>query len=190
MTTKPLLAVALALTTATPALADRPFAITGFGGILLDDVWEDVFLNTKNLTFEKAYPIGIAGAIVLGEPIDGLRFEVEAQVVRYFGQQDHWEFNLPIVTARWSRFPWSQTLDTSVAYGLGLSWTSEKPALEIQNQGDTEQLLAYWMIEVDAALPMPDWRIVGRLHHRSPAYGLFGDEGGSNALVLGLRRQF
>jgi hypothetical protein len=29
-----------------------------------------------------------------------------------------------------------------------------------------------------------------RLHHRSPAFGLFGDEGGANALTLGVRYAF
>jgi hypothetical protein len=32
--------------------------------------------------------------------------------------------------------------------------------------------------------------VVGRLHHRSTAFGLFGEDGGANALVLGLRHRF
>ena len=174
----------------TPALADRPMSVSVFGGQTLDNVWEDVFFAPGDLNFESAGLVGIAGAIEVAEPFPGLTLELEAQLVRHFGDQDHWEVNLPVVTGRWSRFPWSETLDTSVAYGLGLSWTSEKPALEVRNEGDSEQLMAYWMIEIDAALPIENWRLVGRLHHRSPAYGVFGDEGGANALVLGLRRRF
>ena len=168
---------------------DRPlWAITGFGGNLLDDVWEDVFLNPGGLTFEKSYLVGLSVARHIGEPFPGLEFEIEGQVVRYFGGQRHWEFNGPLLTARWRRFPWS--LDTSVAFGIGPSIASETPALEVQNQGDSRPLMVYWMIEVDTELPVDNWRLVGRLHHRSPAYGTFGDDGGSNALVLGLRRTF
>jgi hypothetical protein len=183
-------ALAACIAVASPALADRPKAVTVFGGNLLDNVWEDVFLAPQDLTFEKSYIVGGAGSVVIAEPVEGLRLELEAQLVRHFGDQDHWEANLPILTARWSRFPWSDAFDMSAAYGLGLSWTSEKPVLEVQSEGDSEQLMAYWMIELDAALPVPDWRVVARLHHRSTAYGLFGDDGGSNALVLGMRRAF
>ena len=180
----------LALGAAGPALADLPRAVTVFGGPLLNNVWEDVFTDPGGLNVEEATLFGIAGSVGLTEPLQGLSIEAEGQLVRHFGDQDHWEVNLPIATARWSRFPWSGTLDTSAAFGLGLSWTSEKPALEVRNEGDSAQVMAYWMIEVDTALPVERWRLVGRLHHRSTAYGLFGEDGGGNALVLGLRRQF
>jgi hypothetical protein len=164
------------------------WAITGFGGVSLNNVWEDVFTAPQDLHFEEAYLAGVAVARVLGEPITGLSFEIEGQLVRHFGSQTHWEVNAPILTARWGLFPWA--LDTSVAFGLGLSLASETPQLEVENEGDSEAVMAYWMIEVDSELPAENWRIVGRLHHRSPAYGLFGDDGGANALVLGVRRQF
>lgn len=180
----------LALCAAEPALADLPRAVTVFGGPLLNNPWEDVFIDPGALHLEDATLFGIAGAVTLAQPLPGLSIEAEAQFVRHFGDQSHWEANLPIATARWSRFPWSGTLDTSAAFGLGLSWTSEKPALEVRNEGDSTQVMAYWMIELDTALPVEHWRLVGRLHHRSTAYGLFGDDGGANALVLGLRRQF
>jgi hypothetical protein len=168
--------------------AETRWAITGFGGISLDNTWEEVFVAPHDLRFQTAYLAGVALARDLGEPIEGLSFEVEAQIVRHFGSQTHWELNAPIITARWGRFPWS--LDTSVAFGLGLSVTSETPELEVKAEGDSQPLMAYWMIEVDSELPAENWRLVGRLHHRSPAYGLFGDDGGANALVLGVRRRF
>jgi hypothetical protein len=166
------------------------WAVTGFGGVTYRDKWEDTFLDPAGLTFEAPGLAGVALARRVAAPLDGLSVELEGQVVRHFGAQTHWEVNAPIVTARWSRFPWSRTLDSSVAFGLGLSLTSEKPAVEVANEGDSEQAMAYWMIEVDTELPAEDWRLVGRVHHRSPAYGLFGDDGGANALVLGLRRRF
>jgi hypothetical protein len=164
------------------------WAVTGFGGVSLNNVWEDVFTAPQDLHFEEAYLAGVSVARLLGEPVTGLSFELEGQLVRHFGSQTHWEVNAPILTARWGLFPWA--LDTSVAFGLGLSLASETPQLEVENEGDSEAVMAYWMIEVDSELPAENWRIVGRLHHRSPAYGLFGDDGGANALVLGVRRQF
>lgn len=167
-----------------------PRALTVFGGPLLDNRWEEVFTDPAGLTVEDSYLVGLAGSLRLAEPVPGLSLEIEAQIVRHVHGQSHWEANLPVATARWDRFPWSQTLDTSAAFGLGLSIASETPAREAANEGASEAVMAYWMIELDAALPAEDWRLVGRLHHRSTAYGLFGDDGGSNALVLGLRRRF
>lgn len=174
---------------AEPTALDQPtFAVTGFGGVSLDNSWEEVFIAPQDLRFEEAYLAGIALARDLGQPVTGLSFEIEGQLIRHFGSQTHWEVNAPILTARWGLFPWS--LDTTVAFGLGLSLASETPQLEVENDGDSRAVMAYWMIEVDSELPVENWRLVGRLHHRSPAYGLFGDDGGANALVMGLRRRF
>ncbi len=48
--------------------------------------------------------------------------------------QDHWEFNLPIV-ARWEAFPWDDVIDTSLAFGIGPSYASEIPKVEVANGG-------------------------------------------------------
>ena len=185
-----LAALALAASAPAVAVADTPHAVTAFGGALLDNVWEDVFLAPHDLRFEQSYLVGAALSTRLAEPAEGLSLEVEGQLVRHFGDQTHWEVNAPILTARWSRFPWDEALDTSAAFGLGLSWASEKPALEVENEGDSERLMAYWMIEIETETPVEHWSLIARLHHRSPAYGLFGDDGGANALALGLRRRF
>jgi hypothetical protein len=186
-----LAALAVALTAPAVAANEPPArAVTVFGGTQIANVWEDVFIAPWDIEFEDAHLVGIAGALRVAEPIRGLAVEVEVQLVRHFGDQDHWELNAPILTARWSRFPWSERLDTSAAFGLGMSFASEVPDLEKELEGDSSAVLPYWMIEIDSELPVEDWRLVGRLHHRSPAFGLFGEDGGSNALVLGLRRQF
>ncbi len=185
-----LVAVALAALAAVPALAERPpHAVTGFAGALIDAPWEEaaVFWDWD---FQSAYPVGIAASARLARPAPGLALEAELQLVRHFGDQDHWEVNAPVMTARWLAFPWSETLDTSAAFGLGLSFASEVPAAEVALEGESEQILAYWMIELDAGLPESPWRVAGRLHHRSTAFGAFGEDGGSNALVVGVKRLF
>lgn len=184
------LALAADATLASEGNARPAWAVTGFGGVTLDNDWHDVFLDPGRLRFQESYLAGAALSRRVAEPIPGLTLEVEGQLVRHFGDQDHWEVNAPILTARWGRFPWTETVDTTVAFVLGLSVASEVPAQEIENDGDSEEVMAYWMIELDTRLPAENWRLLGRLHHRSPAFGTFSEEGGANALVLGLRRQF
>jgi len=175
---------------AAPAIAERPpYAVLGFAGALVDTPWEEVGAFWA-WDFQPAYPVGVAASARLARPLPGLSLETEIQIVRHFGDQEHWEANLPVMTARWLDFPWSERLDTSAAFGLGLSFASEVPATEAALEGGSEQVLAYWMIAFDAGLPDRSWRLAARLHHRSTAFGTFGDEGGSNALVLGLKRLF
>jgi hypothetical protein len=183
-----LLAAAPAL--AAPPSEERPaYAATVFAGSLIDNTWEEAPLFW-DWDFQSSHLVGAAAAARLARPLPGLSLEAEAQLVRHFGDQDHWEVNAPVLTARWLAFPWSATLDTSAAFGLGLSLASETPQTEVALEGSSEALLAYWMVELDAGLPDSAWRVTGRLHHRSTAFGTFGDDGGSNALVLGVKRLF
>lgn len=172
-----------------PASETKPYAVAGFGGIMLDNNYEDVLVPSR-LEFEDSYLLGVAGSARVARPIDGLDIELEAQLVRHFHGQTHWELNAPIVTARWTIFPWDEYVDTSAAFGLGLSVTSETPRLEVQNEGESQPLMAYWMFELAFGLPPEDLELIARIHHRSTSYGLFGDEGGANALVLGVRHSF
>lgn len=81
--------------------------------------------------------------------------------------------------------------EMSVAGRLGLSYAIEFHAAEIDFEGETERLPVYWMLELGAVFPKMEARSVfGRLHHRSPAYGLFGDGGGASVLVFGVRYRF
>lgn len=174
---------------AAPPDESGPYAVAGFGGVLLDNDFQEVLVPTQ-LEVEGSYLVGIAGSARVVQPIDGLDLELEAQLVRHIHGQTHWEVNAPIAIARWTAFPWDAHLDTSVAFGLGLSITSETPRLEVLNEGESQPLMAYWLIELAFGLPPPHWELLARLHHRSTAYATFGDDGGANALVLGLRRRF
>ena len=109
--------------------------------------------------------------------------------MRHFGDQDHWEFNLPLI-ARWEKFSWNDVIDTSVAFGLGPSYASETPKEEVAMDGDSQQWLVYWMFELELGLPGSNWSGTFRLHHRSGAFGIVTDDGGSNVLAVGLKRHF
>ncbi len=170
------------------SVEDRAIAVAVFGGVLTNNNWEDVFvpwdLDTSDSTLA-----GFAISHGIGRIDPRFGFEIEGQVVHHFGDQDHWEFNLPVV-ARWKAFPWDDVVDTSVAFGIGPSYASEKPKVEVANRGDSQRWLVYWMAEIEVGPPDKDWSALFRLHHRSGAFGLVADEGGSNALVIGLKQRF
>ncbi len=167
---------------------DRPSAITGFGGLMTDNDWQESF-QPWTLNFRDSTVVGLAASHVIGRFDHRLGFEIEGQVVRHFGDQNHWEFNLPIIV-RWEAFPWDEVVDTSLALGIGPSYASEIPKVEAANTGGGDRLLVYWMVEIEAGPPDKGWSAIFRLHHRSGAFGLVAPEGKSNVLVIGLRQRF
>jgi hypothetical protein len=105
-----------------------------------------------------------------------------------------YEFNAYFVL-RWQNWPWNRYLPTSVAIGEGLSYASRVPEVEIGSStrgGDSKRVLNYLMGEITVAHPAyPEIQLVGRIHHRSGAYGAFGaGNAGSNTVGVGLRYHF
>lgn len=185
-------AVAATLMGAAPAFGSEiepgpPNALTAFGGWATDNDWGDFVLSPWDLSFSDAQVVGVAYSRRVWTPYERVSVEIEAQATKWFGDQDHWEFNLPVAVVRWRPLA---AFDASVAFGLGLSLAAETPALEAAQEGDSEAVMTYWAFEVETATPVENLRLVGRLHHRSTAFGTFGDEGGLNSLVIGLRRRF
>ena len=167
------------------------WAFTGYvGRITTVPAWHDIFTDPSGLEFADAY----LATVALARPLrryheGGLGLETEGQVVYNFGDQSHWEFNA-LIAARWYRFPWNNTLETTLSVGGGLSWASEVPEVEVQLEGSSEQLLLYGHLEMTFARPGSYWAGILRLHHRSGGFGLLADDGGMNALCLGLTRRF
>ena len=150
--------------------------------------WQHMVQSPFGSDYVDVYLLVGALARDYGSRFDGaLRLEAEGQLARYFGDQDHWEINAAPVVARWQRFPWSKSVATSFAFGLGLSYASELPPVEVELEGTSERLLVYWMAEITAGPPHGRWAVSLRLHHRSDAWGLLGEDGGMNALGLGFR---
>lgn len=120
-------------------------------------------------------------------------WELEGQIAKHYQGQHHEEFNALIVF-RWHQFPWHEAVNTNIAAGAGLSYATDTPDFELEkNNGKSQQLLGYLMFELALALPrLPQWAIIARVHHRSGAYGLFGNDirGASNALAFGLQYRF
>ncbi len=156
-----------------------------------EDRWENVFFNPLFSSYVDDYLLVAALSKRYALLWDGaLQLEAEGQVAYVFSDQHYWQLNAAPIVMRWQQFPWNHTVATSAAFGLGLSYATQLPELEVELEGASKQLLVYWVAELTAGPPEGSWALTLRLHHRSVAYGLFGDEGGMNALGLGVRYTF
>ena len=97
------------------------------------------------------------------------------------------------MVGRWLKFPWNDTVRTSIAAGEGISYASSIPKIEQERSPDkTAHLLNYLMLELELAPPDdPRWSVFTRIHHRSGVFGLYdGVSKGSNILAAGVRVRF
>jgi hypothetical protein len=171
------------------AVRAQDVSLALYAGWLTKEKWERAILPGGE--FADATIIVAAGSWTFTRFLDGkLSCELEAQVGKYFGDQDHWEFNLPILGLRWHRFPWDAYLATSFAWGIGPSYATEVPPVELETNDSSSRWLIYWYAELTVGPPGANWEVLMRLHHRSDGYGLVADDGGSNALCAGLRYHF
>lgn len=151
----------------------------------------------KNLQFdhefERAYISVLSMGTRLAQYRQSLNLEIEGQIGMHSGSQHHQEVNVAVVL-RWLAFPWDRYLDTSFAFGNGLSYATTDPVLEIENadNGQTAQWLYYILAEWAFSFRrLSQWEFFWRIHHRSGIYGLLADNNaGSNFAGLGLRRRF
>ena len=172
-------------------VANKDWSVTLYGAVMLDGNLVDASIFYTG--FEHSYFWVAALGKRVASYQEKIDVEVEGQIVKHYGAQDHWEFN-GLVATRWLPLPWDDYLDTSIAGGAGLSYANEIPKLEEERNGEgqTEKVLAYLMIELAFSRPeIPNWSLVTRIHHRSGAFGLFsGVTGSANAWGLGIRYAF
>ncbi len=86
-------------------------------------------------------------------------------------------------------------LTVSPAFTAGFSAVTKAMGVEAKREishGGDATFLGYLGVEVDVSSPRwPNGEVFWRLHHRSGAFGTFGNMGeGANANVVGLRRRF
>ena len=189
-------AATLAATLAWPAAGGEiasPHSFTFYTGRLSsEETWHDVLVKPYSDSYADAYLVSGAYSRAYRESHAGaLRTEFEVNLTYNFGRQDHWELNVAPISLRWQRFPWSERLRTSAAFGVGFSYAFDRPEMEDELENDTRQLLVFWLLELTAGPVDAPWSAVLRLHHRSPAWGAMGvPDGGMNAPSLGFRYQF
>lgn len=167
----------------------QDFSLTLYAGRLTKEKWEGAV--QPGAEFADATLVVVAGAWTFARLFDNkLSCEVEAQVGKYVGEQDNWEFNLPILGLRWHRFPWDAYLATSLAWGIGPSYATEIPAVELETNDASSHWLIYWYGELTLGPPAANWEVLMRLHHRSDGFGTVAEDGGSNTLCAGIRYRF
>jgi len=174
----------LALIPCTAGAQD--FAVTVYGGRVTNDIWSKSL--TPGVEFADAYIVVGAFTWTAYRFFDGaLSLELEGSVGKYFGDQDTWEFNLPIVAGRWNKFPWNRYVSTSFAFGIGPSYATQVPPLEEVLNESSQQWLIYWFGELTFGPPQKNWSVALRLHHRSCGFGFVGEHGGLNILAAGIK---
>ena len=181
---------------AAPDWNPEPWALTAWGGQSIDSNFGDTFLFNGRMRPEYLLGLGLQKRILRAGP---LSLELEADVFGHkAGRQQGGEFNqatpfqdLPAQTfgegilgigARVWVQPW-----LNFGFIEGISYNTEYSLYEKTFRENYTQLLNYLGFEVEAAVSS-DLSLVGRIHHRSGAFGTYsGVTEGSNAYLLGLR---
>lgn len=131
------------------------------------------------------------GRVVLG----GFALEAEAQVLKHFGVEDHFEATLSWVL-RSGEIPLGRRASFNIAAANGLSYAFSDPKWErgwsFERGVNAPRLLYHVGLEAElSAAALPGLGLIARIHHRSDAYGAFGpDWSSSNRFGLGLRYRF
>ena len=174
----------------------HPWAVTAWGGQMIDASFGDTFLFDGRMRPEAVLGMGLQKRIMRAGP---LAVELEADLFSHIAkQQQGGEFNqskpyadLPPqsfgeavigIGARVWVQPW---LSFSVVEGV--SYNTDVSLYEKTFRENYTQLLNYLGFEVEAALSS-ELSFVGRIHHRSGAFGTYaGISEGCNGYLLGLR---
>ena len=182
--------------TPVPDWHPEPWAVTAWGGQSIDSNFGDTFLLNGRMRPEYLLGIGLQKRILRAGP---LSLELEADLFGHKAKkQQGGEFNqktpfsdLPPQTfgegilgigARLWVQPW-----LSFGFIEGISYNTDYSLYEKTFRENYTQLLNYLGFEVEAAVSS-DLSLVGRIHHRSGAFGTYnGVTEGSNAYLLGVR---
>ncbi|MGD9107570.1 MAG: hypothetical protein PVI75_00150 [Gammaproteobacteria bacterium] len=128
-----------------------------------------------------------------------LSFQIAGNIASRIAASKYYNGSHPIfeediyVKLYYLAFPWNRWINTTVGVGEGISYTNELPCPEkdCYSGRNSKKLLDFMTFEITMGLPAyPQWQIVGRIHHRSGAFGVFATKKGSpgsNVLGLGIR---
>jgi hypothetical protein len=168
----------------------QDWSVSLYGGRVTSEDWGDLMTST-NTHYEDAHLVAVTVDWTVKHYFnEALTLELEANAAKYFGAQDHGEFNLPLIAGRWHRFPWQRYLGTSFAWGIGPSYATEVPEVEAKIDSESDNWMVYWFGEFTFGPPGSFWSVLFRLHHRSEAFGLVAENGGANSFCAGLRVWF
>lgn len=175
----------------SPLFAGDSWFTSIYAGRFSNNAFHEIIRSQTKFEDSDVYVLSVGKELCVWKKHLGM--ELEGQIGTHNGIQDHSEVNASF-TLRWLTFPWDRYLDTSLAYGNGLSFAFERPALEKIHSDDdnTSQLLYYFLAELAVTVPkLSKWDVFLRIHHRSSAWRLVGGYlAGSNFVGMGLRYRF
>ncbi|MEB3276938.1 MAG: DUF3769 domain-containing protein [Cyanobacteriota bacterium] len=189
----------------TPILPPVPnwhpynWAVTAWGGQMIDANFGDAFYFNGRWRPEYLAGIGVNKRILDGGPfaldldVNLLGHNASSQAGGPYNQavpnatvpaQSFGEGTLGLGLRIWMQ-PW-----LSIFLVEGVSMTTDVSNYERTFRKSYSQFLNYLAFEVEALIN-PRWSVVGRLHHRSGAYGVYsGVREGSNGYLVGVRYRF
>ena len=175
------------------------WALTAWGGQMTDSEFGEAFFFSGKPRQENLFGIGINKKIYQNGPIsfelevDWLGHAAKRQAGGKYNQsvpnadtpeQSFGEAVLGVGVRLWLR-PW-----LNFGFIEGISYTTSFSNYERTKREKYSKLLNYLGFEVEALLN-DQLSLVGRIHHRSGAFGTFaGAEEGSNAYLVGFRYRF
>ena len=153
------------------------------GSMLKSDLKNTISLNGES-RLESIYGIGFDRELTSKGPID---LSAEVSVFRHNKYDEPSQIFHEGVTAFKLTYS-TPRINFSILEGL--SYNSEHSYYEKTTKygnGKSSQLLNYLAVEVEVPVDK-SYSFLGRIHHRSGAYGIFdGVHGGSNAYLLGFK---
>ena len=192
----------MACTPPIPHLPDwqpYPWAVTAWGGKMTSAALGDTFTFNGESRPEAMMGLGLQRRLLDGGP---LSIELEGNLIGHRASpQRGGEYNKPVANAGvpaqsfgeitagvgvrlWLR-PWLSLMGVE-----GVSFNTELSYYEQTFRRKSAQFLNYLAFEVEALVD-PQWSLVGRIHHRSGAWGTYsGVKEGSNGYLLGMRYRF
>lgn len=188
----------LPATASASEIRTRRAYVTGLAAIKADSrLWRvPDRLVTGQLKFQRAYFASVAAGKVLVSDFNliGRRnsLELEGQVIRHFGRQDHFEGTVALAL-RTGEIGIVGGTRVNFMWGNGISYAFERPRYESGDAGirgvgarQFQYLMLFESEFSDSSLP--GVHLVLRLHHRSGVYGLISsDRTGANHIAAGLR---
>jgi len=184
---------------AIPPIPDwhpHPWAVTAWGGQMIDSNFGDTFLFNGRMRPEYLLGVSMQKRLWRAGP---LQLELEADLFAHQAyEQQGGPFNQTVPNANtpaqtfgegilglgarlWVQ-PW-----LSLGFVEGISYNSAISNYERTYRENYANLLNYLAFELEAAVS-PELSMVGRIHHRSGAFGTYsGVKEGSNAYLIGLR---
>jgi hypothetical protein len=182
----------------------EPWALTAWGGQMTDAIFGETFTFKGALRPEGVYGLGVNRRLLGADPF---ALELDGNLMLHNASSNsklRYALGVPEAYRATARTD-PQTF-AEITFGLGLRWwiqpwlslgVVEGVSLNsaISNYEKTSwpkaaQFLNYLAVEL-AVDVTPQWSVVGRIHHRSGAYGTYsGVEEGSNGYLLGARYRF